>query len=877
MSQQEINVGTTANDRKGDSLRAAFQKVNANFTELYTSLGLNDNSLNLGAFEFTGSVMNTTDSSGITIDQAVTVTSDLTVGGDIVPAVAQGGDLGSPAKPWRSLYVSGSTIYIGDVPVTVDGQGNLLVGGSAVADVGTAAWDNITGKPTFAAVATSGSYADLSNRPSIPADINDLTDTGNLLFDGNYNSLTNKPDLAGSLTFPDATVQTTAYTGYHTGDVTGSVFADDSTLLVDAVSGTIPGILTGDWYDPQGSFNISAAAFGVIINRSNLSVGSGYASLLTDDIRLQGSEIVTIESSSSIEFISPSITLTGDIRSEGNINIDIGGIYSTLRRWTFGEDGDLTFASGGSLNLQGSPIANAGTISFGGSLQSEGDVTIDVNLTDSTLRRWTFGEDGELTLPNSQQIRATDANILEIGTDLAKLQLNEFKQSAFLMAKKSFSRSFSGVTEVDGGFSYDPEHTFAVTDDSQITVTFVQNQGMLLLRLLDRLETKLGGSEDFPWDYTNIRIVINEETENELVANIDTVLRADNNYGNIPIEFEINIDEDLTAYSAPIETIRILYDYNNTVGFDVDEDRFGMSTDYDDIDIYSGRDIDLIANDDITLRANSVLDIHLVRNDGQDDDNGILLITRDEDYTNENIWTFQFDGETRLPGGIIMSGDIESDGQLSIRLSGEDSSEKTWYFGNDGELTFPDGTNQSTAFTGNAATIDITDTNGIDTNYYLTFVENKDGGEILRADSDLIFNSADNTLTAGNITTGVLKIDDGVHEKFQALADATGVVTHDCDQGSIFYHTSPDANWTVNLTNLNLDNNYSTNVAIVVEQGGTPYYPNALQIGGVAQTIKWFANVTPIPQANKTEIATFTIFRKGDGSYNVLGSYSSYG
>jgi hypothetical protein len=43
----------------------------------------------------------------------------------------------------------------------------------------------------------------------------------------------------GSLTFPDATVQTTAWTGV--GDLTGSVFADDSTLLVDAVNGEIPG------------------------------------------------------------------------------------------------------------------------------------------------------------------------------------------------------------------------------------------------------------------------------------------------------------------------------------------------------------------------------------------------------------------------------------------------------------------------------------------------------------------------------------------------------------------------------------------------------------------------------------------------------------
>jgi hypothetical protein len=37
MAKQTINVGTTANDKKGDSLRAAFQKVNANFTELYAT------------------------------------------------------------------------------------------------------------------------------------------------------------------------------------------------------------------------------------------------------------------------------------------------------------------------------------------------------------------------------------------------------------------------------------------------------------------------------------------------------------------------------------------------------------------------------------------------------------------------------------------------------------------------------------------------------------------------------------------------------------------------------------------------------------------------------------------------------------------------
>jgi hypothetical protein len=37
MAKEIINVGANANDRSGDSLRAAFSKVNANFTELFTA------------------------------------------------------------------------------------------------------------------------------------------------------------------------------------------------------------------------------------------------------------------------------------------------------------------------------------------------------------------------------------------------------------------------------------------------------------------------------------------------------------------------------------------------------------------------------------------------------------------------------------------------------------------------------------------------------------------------------------------------------------------------------------------------------------------------------------------------------------------------
>lgn len=38
MAKQIINIGRTANDRSGDPLRSAFDKVNQNFTELYDTI-----------------------------------------------------------------------------------------------------------------------------------------------------------------------------------------------------------------------------------------------------------------------------------------------------------------------------------------------------------------------------------------------------------------------------------------------------------------------------------------------------------------------------------------------------------------------------------------------------------------------------------------------------------------------------------------------------------------------------------------------------------------------------------------------------------------------------------------------------------------------
>jgi hypothetical protein len=57
--------------------------------------------------------------------------------------------------------------------------------------------------------------------------------------------------------------------------------------------------------------------------------------------------------------------------------------------WKFGANGSLTF-----------PDATVQTTAYNpNSIRSEGDINIDINLSDSTLRRWSFGEDGNLNIP----------------------------------------------------------------------------------------------------------------------------------------------------------------------------------------------------------------------------------------------------------------------------------------------------------------------------------------------------------------------------------------------------------------------------------------------------------------------------------------------
>jgi hypothetical protein len=407
MAKQSINVGATANDKKGDSLRAAFQKVNANFTELYTVLGLNaDTTLNLGAFEFTGSTLTTTDSTAIVIDQATTITSDLTVSGDILPSVANGGNLGSLAKPFRSLFVSNNTVFLGGVPLSLEpGTNELQINNVPISQ--TITYADIPNIP-------SGSYVDLSNKPTIPADVSDLTDTGNLLFDGNYTSLSNRPTIPVDIDDLTDTgnVLASELVSPTVPTIGGTASASEAgiTYLSGELSKwaifTVGAFTVGEWTDVQPGWTVTD-------NNGFTDIIAGRGSFGAASFQTTVNSWPSPASGKTYVFTSPDYQLG----YTNPIEITVGS-----NDWTFDLNGVLTLPIGATnngriSNNNGISLAvdtsfwtfdPSGALTIPGDIQSEEAISVRINLADSTQRVWRFGEDGNLEAPGI--VSATNVN-----------------------------------------------------------------------------------------------------------------------------------------------------------------------------------------------------------------------------------------------------------------------------------------------------------------------------------------------------------------------------------------------------------------------------------------------------------------------------------
>ncbi len=139
--------------------------------------------------------------------------------------------------------------------------------------------------------------------------------------------------------------------------------------------------------------------------------------------------------------------------------------------------------------------------------------------------------------------------------------------------------------------------------------------------------------------------------------------------------------------------------------------------------------------------------------------------------------------------------------------------------------------------------------------------------QTLNTDSAVVFTS---------VTSNILNIKQ-VIETTNALSSATGTLTHDCALGHIFVHSSVSANFTPNFTNVTIPANNAAAFTLVINQGSTAYVANAVQIGGVAQTVNWQGSTTaPAGNANKKDVISFSVVNN-NGTWITLGQLTSFG
>ena len=99
-----------------------------------------------------------------------------------------------------------------------------------------------------------------------------------------------------------------------------------------------------------------------------------------------------------------------------------------------------------------------------------------------------------------------------------------------------------------------------------------------------------------------------------------------------------------------------------------------------------------------------------------------------------------------------------------------------------------------------------------------------------------------------------------------------------------YYTSNASTNFTFNIrgngsTSLNtiMQTGQSATIALMVTNGGTAYYPNAIQVDGASVTPKWQTGTAPTGgNASSIDVYTFTIVKTANATFTVLASQTKY-
>ena len=249
MARQILNIGTTANDGTGDTLREAMIKTNENFTELYASPLLasgisvsgneitatrsNDDlilqaagtgSVVAGALSFKGTSISSTDSTIVNINEGLVVDGTLT-------ATSFSGDgsaiTGLSATALGDLSVVGSTIIApsnADITLSPAGTGSIVLDAITIND------NNITGTRSNDDINITPSGTGSVVFPAITINDNNITGTRS------NDDIVITPSGTGAVVLPAITINDNNITGTRSNENINITPAGTGTVVVNKLT-----------------------------------------------------------------------------------------------------------------------------------------------------------------------------------------------------------------------------------------------------------------------------------------------------------------------------------------------------------------------------------------------------------------------------------------------------------------------------------------------------------------------------------------------------------------------------------------------------------------------------------------------------------------
>lgn len=391
MSQKNIDFGSFPNDPAADPIRAAFQKVQDNFTDLYsTVLSTGVTSVDVGAGLLqnrnTGEVTLTAKISSVTINTdtnlyvgitpspttytatitnyntpfkialapsistgnatltGLTTTSNLSVGNyvttSLVPSSNIALDLGSSTHRWRDLFLSGNSLSIGSATITTTGNTvvmpSVLVSGNVNAGSVTATYvaGTLT-SPSQPNITTVG----ILNGLSVSGDISggNLTLVGNvaaanMAVTGVFSAPTIVGNVVtpagGAVAAPGSSSQLLFNDGGNTNAISSVTYNSSTNLL------SIAGNMSGGNITTTGS--MTGASLSVT---GNASVGNIGTSRLIASGNIESANVITVGILASGNVAGGNISTNGILSVTGNAS---AGNISTSGFLTVSENASIS-------------------------------------------------------------------------------------------------------------------------------------------------------------------------------------------------------------------------------------------------------------------------------------------------------------------------------------------------------------------------------------------------------------------------------------------------------------------------------------------------------------------------------------------------------